>query len=388
MQVTGGEREASYAAKVRGYARDVLADWQAIKVWAAALQLRGATGESSRSYTGRFLIELLQNAHDVQPADRGDGRMKIVYDEREGEHGTLYVGNGGNPFDWDDVMAVCKLARSAKLIGEGIGNKGIGFRSVLDITTVPEIYSASSTTYGAALLDGFRFRFASEGDLRELLDDPDKARRAFEEMPPLQVPFPIDKVPDSCTTLAAEGMVTVIRMPLRNARAAHKVAEKLRELAATKVPVLLFLQRLGQLVIEHRPREGKVARTVLERHEKRAAATGFELAEVDLGSQGEFIVARYTVAPERVRAAVNVATDDDQLDDSWSDWTAPAVVEIALPAGADAARRGQVYTFLPLGEDVTAPVRAHFNAPFYTKPDRTALVPEHPLNLSPTPGPG
>lgn len=55
----------------------------------------------------------------------------------------MYVANAGRPFGWEQVASICKLAQSAKPIGKGIDNKGIRFRSVIEITDSPEIYSAT-----------------------------------------------------------------------------------------------------------------------------------------------------------------------------------------------------------------------------------------------------
>jgi hypothetical protein len=39
-----------------------------------------ASGHAADEYAGRFLLELLQNAHDTHAAERHDGRIAIVVD--------------------------------------------------------------------------------------------------------------------------------------------------------------------------------------------------------------------------------------------------------------------------------------------------------------------
>src|SRR4051812_27325221 len=124
---------ADLDAQVRGYAQAVLAEWQATSIWQPAQQLRAVSLRAAEEYAGRFLLELLQNAHDAHPAAGRDGTCSLLLDEDEDEHGVLYVANGGDGFVWDRVTAICKLALSPKVVGEGIGNKGVGFRSVLQI---------------------------------------------------------------------------------------------------------------------------------------------------------------------------------------------------------------------------------------------------------------
>ncbi|MEU2853960.1 sacsin N-terminal ATP-binding-like domain-containing protein [Streptomyces syringium] len=386
------------ARELWDYAQTVLKEWQSTQVWQPAQQLRAASHGNARDYAGRFLLELLQNGHDAHPGGRNDGSVHVLLDEDEGTHGTLYVANGGTPFTWASIRAVCKLARSEKTVGEGIGNKGVGFRSILEITDAPEIYSADSAGEGPAVLNGYCFRFAVRDDLRVLLGNEDLVRRAEEELPPFQVPFPLSDVPPTCKELAAEGHVTVIRIPLRNEASRHAAARRLNELGSAKAPVMLFLDRLDRLVIERRG-GASPRRTELTRQEAPLGAAGVRpqghgehagaartvptvsLARVELGSLGAYLVARGRVPVARLSDTIKAATELGQLDDSWGDWKEPAVVEAALPLdGTESLRGGRIYTFLPLGEDAAAPLRGHINAPFFTKVDRTALDREHPLN--------
>ncbi|MFD3910759.1 sacsin N-terminal ATP-binding-like domain-containing protein [Streptomyces sp. NPDC058603] len=395
---TGGARGASdgsWALELRNYAQAVLGEWQSTKVWQPAQQLRAASHSNARDYAGRFLLELLQNGHDAHPRGRNDGRVHVLLDEDEGLHGTLYVANGGTPFTWASVEAVCKLARSEKTVGEGIGNKGVGFRSILEITDAPEIYSARSTGEGSAVLNGYCFRFAVREDLQILLRDENLVRKALKELPPFQVPFPVSDLPATCRELAADGHVTVVRIPLRNKASRTATARRLEELSTAKTPVMLFLDRLDQLVIERRA-DGTADRTELARQETASGqaevrpggqtgtagpAPAVSLARVELGSLGAFMVARGRIPTERLHGTIDAATELGQLDDSWEDWTEPAVVEVALPLGRTGPfRGGRIYTFLPLGAEVSAPLYGHLNAPFFTKVDRTDLDREHPLN--------
>ncbi|MFE9570407.1 sacsin N-terminal ATP-binding-like domain-containing protein [Streptomyces sp. NPDC006692] len=375
-----------HAAALREYSLEVLADSLGMKRWRAAEQLRAVSFSTVRDYAGRFLLELLQNGHDAHPRQRHDGRVHVLLDEDDGEFGTLLVGNGGTPFTWDSVESVCNLAMSGKEIGEGIGNKGVGFRSVLQITDAPEIYSARSAGPGPAVLDGYCFRFALEVELAALLGDREAARRAAKKLPPFQIPYPVAGVPEACVQLAEAGSVTVVRLPLRHAAALGEVRRRLEELAAVKAPVMLFLDRLSRLVLERRVAGEVETVSELTRVEwpldsvVPSSANAVSFAEVDLGPAGRFVIARHTVDDERLRSTVEAAVDLGRLDESWRKWAEPAVVEAALPVAAARPRGGQTFTFLPLGERVIAPFPGHLNAPFYTKMDRTDLDHEHPLN--------
>lgn len=106
--------------------------------------LYSLTEQVEHQYHGRFLIELIQNAHDALfEVDITDAqqRVEIVLAEDEPPHGALYIANDGQPFMPSNFKALSNLGQSDKDPQKSIGNKGIGFRSVLEITKAPEIYS-------------------------------------------------------------------------------------------------------------------------------------------------------------------------------------------------------------------------------------------------------
>lgn len=381
-----GTTRAHLDAQVRGYAKAVLAEWLATDIWQPAQQLRAVTQRAAEEYAGRFLLELLQNAHDAHPPAGRDGRCSVVLDEDEEQHGVLYVANGGDGFLWDRVKAICKLALSPKVVGEGIGNKGVGFRSVLQVTSAPEIYSSLTTGF-----DGYRFRFATPNDLADLLSDEKLAARAVGELPPLQVPVPIEGLPPIVGELGSAGHVTVVRLPLKSAEALAEVRLRLDELIGSDTPVMLFLERLSELQVERRSGSSVLWSVPLSRDEAPlphgghvnpgAGLNDVQLVTADLGKEGSFVIAKGTVCQERLRATLVTAVADTTLDQSYLEWDEPAVVSLALLADGSPVASPRLYTFLPLGPEVASPAPAHLNAPFFTKIDRTALDPNHPLNV-------
>ena len=95
-----------------------------------------------REYHGRFLIELLQNAADAWRAapESASRRSQVVIVIDEGP--SLLVANEGVSMTADIVIeSLGHIGASTKSEGEAIGHKGIGFKSVLEITHSPEIYS-------------------------------------------------------------------------------------------------------------------------------------------------------------------------------------------------------------------------------------------------------
>ena len=89
-------------------------------------------------------MELLQNAYDVLDPARGVGQCRISFVlNSSAEQPELLVANSGRPFRPEDFIGICHLAQSSKPPEENIGNKGLGFRSVHELTTRPEIWSTA-----------------------------------------------------------------------------------------------------------------------------------------------------------------------------------------------------------------------------------------------------
>lgn len=115
-------------------------------------------GILAADYEGRTLVELLQNGHDAHDVDDADGRLEFWLRGEEGEHGVLYVANGGEPLKDENFTSLCRIGMSPKRPDQGIGNKGVGFKSVLQLSRSPEVYSMASAKSGR--FDGYCFRFA------------------------------------------------------------------------------------------------------------------------------------------------------------------------------------------------------------------------------------
>ena len=148
---------------------------EALTVKALVGILKGAKKlieDASREYAERFLFELIQNAYDAHPAG-AKGSVTILLDSSEGDHGCLYLANTGTPFTEPNFRAICEIAQSSKQPGQGIGNKGVGFKSVLQVAAWPEIYSAA--TVRGERFEGYCFRFAQHDDVLRLAGSESKA---------------------------------------------------------------------------------------------------------------------------------------------------------------------------------------------------------------------
>ncbi len=208
--------------KVDFYVQDVPSvAWDLIEMTTKPLTIiydgaRNLSQSVSDDYGDRFLVELIQNAHDAHEARRADGEIVLAFAPDECDHGCLYVANRGNGFTKPNLEAITNIAQSSKPVNEGIGNKGLGFRSVLQICSWPEIYSVRGAG-GSGTFDGYCFRFAREPDIRRFLppgQDVGLADEIVQRMPFWHLPVYAQDRPGLVGRFARERFATVVRMPL------------------------------------------------------------------------------------------------------------------------------------------------------------------------------
>ncbi len=89
--------------------------------------------ELTKEYNGRQLLELLQNADDA-----GSSEVLIVWDKGNSK---LSISNKGEPFETGGIKSLMLANLSTKTKISYIGNKGLGFRSILNWSEQVVIYS-------------------------------------------------------------------------------------------------------------------------------------------------------------------------------------------------------------------------------------------------------
>lgn len=90
-------------------------------------------------YAGRTIYEILQNTEDaLKKRGDEDGSRTIDFSLKAS---SLTITHYGKPFDEADVRGICSIARSTKEEPSDIGQFGIGFKSVYNFTSRPEIHS-------------------------------------------------------------------------------------------------------------------------------------------------------------------------------------------------------------------------------------------------------
>lgn len=244
-----------------------------------SLYERGEGQELVRQqYTGRYPFELLQNANDAAREAGTRGRAHFLLTET-----ALIVADNGFGFGDEQVDAICTLGRSSKGPGESVGHKGLGFKSVGEITNHAQITSARAS-----------FQFSSDrvrDEVSAILGPlPDHQR-----LPIYAFPFPVDPTdfgPDAghVTQLRDSGFTTVIRLPL--SKDVHRETVEAHLLLNLHPRLLLFLPDVDHLELAGTSRD-------FSAEVSRAPENGTEHVLLDTdGISEEWFIYRGSVVPD------------------------------------------------------------------------------------------
>jgi hypothetical protein len=166
---------------------------------------------TANEYRGRYIFELLQNANDAiqdareTQAETGGKPYRVRI---ELTNNALIVANDGTPFQEKDVDSIHQWGKSSKDPNKSIGYKGIGFKSVLEITESPQIFSRV-----------VQFHFNKQlcfQRVKEIVGDGSALKLPFTYF---VFPFSIEEVSPSNQKIIDEllngaGYATVVRLPL------------------------------------------------------------------------------------------------------------------------------------------------------------------------------
>lgn len=359
---------------------------RSLKVYESLKSLNDVIGTQ---YGDRVLFELVQNAHDAHPAgDPARGEIAVRLLIRGTSDGELLVANRGRAFTSSNLNAIRNIGTSDKQIGEGIGNKGLGFRSVEALTDDVRIFSRAPLGSGNEF-DGYCFRFARTDEIeRGLLDLAATAQEAMDvaaAIPRYLVPVPMKERSDAVDQLAADGFASVVSLPLSTVEAVALAEKQVQALIDPGVPVLLFLDRIGVLEVSIAYPESANGRRLTrstKQVERAGLAADLALSEVTLNDRDTFLLARQSLPKpallDAVRASLAVAPPLRR----WLEWQGDAIVSVAVPLGSAPAVPGRLFNFLPMDnqERAASPIAGHIDAPFFADIDRRSIKPELPLN--------
>jgi hypothetical protein len=222
--------------------------------------------QTKRDYRGREILELLQNADDAADEAGVPGRLLFRLSPDK-----LIVANTGAVFTFDGIESVVVSHASPKQFSRQrhIGNKGLGFRSVLNWTERPLIRSGPyavtfSPEFAQQRIEDLT---AASDSLRERWRDLERSRgpRAVPLLRFPHVPDEIDADLQLAERVLAEGYDTVLVFPFletdEHTEPYEALGEQLDELGPE---VLLFCRQLAHVIFEKEGEETKSWEVVRE----------------------------------------------------------------------------------------------------------------------------
>ena len=376
----------------------------------------------AQEYRGRAILELLQNAHDVLAFAEDDDPRRISFVLRTSPEPELLVANSGRPFRHEDFSGICQLAQSPKDPNESVGNKGLGFQSVLEVSTRPEVWSTAPTR------DGIAFTFGFDPDVREpigrvarelLAGDPptdpefgtehivdwypeqiEEYRRRLEKdridpvdevrnyLSPYVIPRFLGDPPPQVAKLLEDGHVTVIRLPLDGGRAGSADAaatsvrrqlEALDEAAVVFLPHLSVLRReIDEEVVElKRQVEAERPLSATREEPDHGGIPGARHTRLRVGRTGPDATAERSFHVwSRILGGAGQPEVAERIEDAVrhlpNRWPEVRAVEVAVAVEETReARQGALVVFLPT--TMKTGIGAHVNAPSYGSLDRKTI---------------
>lgn len=296
---------------------------------------QGAQEDSFRTggYADRQVLELVQNAADA--SNRGRVELRLV-------GGALYCANEGRAFTEKGLIAICQAYLSAQ-DGAQMGRFGLGFKSVLGVTSQPFIFSRSVSV-------GF---------------DASRAREELSRIAPAATAYPVLRLPyevDVATEMAADPVladlarwaVTVVRLSLDQPSEAL-----MRDLKLFPKEFLLFAPTVATMAISMSDGASGESSAVEYRC---IVQDGPRVTLVEDGQEvGDWLVwHRQHRHSQRALGEVGRAIKRDEVRVSY-----------AVPTG-DATTLGRFWAYFPLHDQTST--RGIHNAPWRINDDRTSLI--------------
>jgi len=194
----------------------------------------------AEDYRGRLTFELLQNADDAMKDGGFSERIRFRLTDE-----ALEVSNSGRSLTTEDVSGLCGTGASSKTGAAGrrrasIGHKGMGFKSVLEITNRPEVIS-----------DTIGFRLDADDSLPEINEALTRVRAdSRRRVPIMRLPWPLNADPPGWAEAREAGMRVLFRFPLKPTLSGEQRTKLAGRLLDLPVTAILFLKHLDDVEVE------------------------------------------------------------------------------------------------------------------------------------------
>ncbi|MBS1778809.1 MAG: DUF3883 domain-containing protein [Bacteroidetes bacterium] len=271
--------------------------------------------ELTKEYNGRQILEMLQNADDS-----GSKEALISLDKKAR---TLSISDKGSSFTFKGVKSLMMSDLSSKIKRSYIGNKGLGFRSMLNwANEVRILTNGTRITFSQKIAKAEFYSIFSENERANIRTERGLNNRA--------IPFATLAIPEVREELQDANWNTTVSISYKNSFET-KIEEQLQQVCEE---VLLFLNNIDTLRIEVDGLEEVYERTKLTGGEK-----------IKIGSKTWSIVKDEGVLPEEYQ------DNNKQEKDHY---------QIAIAYQNDLSDTfNRLFTFFPTNVRVTLPCLVH-----------------------------
>ena len=300
-------------------------------------------------YGDRQIYELVQNGADELRNDQG-GEIAVILTSTH-----LYCANQGVAMTPEGADTILRMGVSRKRGGQ-IGRFGVGVKSVLSITDLPQFFSREDDRSF-----GFDREWAAE-QIKSVHPDAD-------ETPVLRMARPLDRdravQADPILSQLLTWATTVVRLPLKPSA----IGRLANDIKTFPKEFCLFSRHVGTVTLEdRRDRDHAVKRQIFQHVEGDRS-----ILQVDRSS-GKSETDRYRVFSRTHRPSIRALGDAGELHDrpeidiSWA---------VADRVGRETAL-GRFWAYFPT--NYTTTLRGIINAPWKTSEDRQNLYGANAFN--------
>jgi superfamily II DNA or RNA helicase len=286
---------------------------------------------SQSGYGRKQLNELIQTAADA--IKEPGGRIKVVLTPE-----ALYCANEGQPFT-EAGFRTLMLSHSSEKRDDEIGRFGLGFKSVIQVTSEPTIFSRSGSVTWS--------QNQSRGLLKDLYPE-------LNTYPILRLAMPVDPdkaaAKDSVLNELFPWASTVVKLPLKGS-----VSWLSDEMKVFPGEFLLFSDKIGSLDFEDRV-EGTSTTWAAHRTENKVSLT-------DGSTNSEWMIFRHQhdVSADAAKEAGSIVARK-HVDVTW-----------AVPiTGNPRAKLGRFWNYFPTQHETS--LRGIVNAAFKMNEDRISML--------------
>lgn len=331
--------EAGFAAFIRSERESTLTSYRA-----RPDNIRENSGQEQAIIQGGYgrkqIQELVQNSVDA--VDGADGRIHVVLTEK-----CLYVANNGKPFTREGITTLLHANMSDKR-DDQIGRFGLGFKSVLEVSDRPQVFSRTGS-----------FGFDAEASRHEL----SAIRPGLDHYPVLRLPLALNPAieagDDPVLAELFQWAATVVKLPLRTSGAA--LADQLRSFPRR---FLLFTPKVATFTVDDRLTDGTVSCWIAER--VKAEVNRAHVVKLTDGNATETWLVLddfHRPSPKALESAGSQHARNELL----VQWAVPVNVP-----GVGARSVGEAWNYFPTKLKLRMP--GIVNAPFKMNDDRVSVL--------------